>query len=237
MTVRRSRTEVIRSPFGRSQATEIARLWQGWSRSQGDDLARIHDVLGSIARFKRPHQSSASDPMLGLEILHLLLTNAVLARAGALHGERPLHQPLEESLDLATSPASSMSTIGWTWKLPSPTWPTMGAIRPIASMSLLRLGDALGEPRDRHAHVGGDGLGSRPQEAGSPIGVMARLPQAGAVLRSWSPIRRDRRRIRPAISPNRSACSFDARLGAVELDEAAAASRASASLEWRLHGL
>jgi hypothetical protein len=40
------------------------------------------------------------------------------------------------------------------WKLPSPTWPTIGAMRKLPRCPS-RLGDALGEPRDRHAHVGG----------------------------------------------------------------------------------
>ena len=56
-----------------------------------------------------------------------------------------------------------MSTSGLTWKLPSPTWPTIGAIRPLLGDVALRLLDAIGEARDRHADVGGERPRAGPQ--------------------------------------------------------------------------
>ena len=58
----------------------------------------------------------------------------------------------------------------------------------------LGFGDAFGEPRDRHADVGRERLRAGPQRACGPIGVVARLPEPGAVLRLASPSRTGRRR-------------------------------------------
>ena len=53
----------------------------------------------------------------------------------------------------------------------------------------LRLDDAFGEPRDRHADVGGERSRAGPQRLARPVGVVARLPQPGAILRLASPSR------------------------------------------------
>ncbi len=47
---------------------------------------------------------------------------------------------------------------------------------------LLGFGDAVGQPRDRHADIGRHHAGARPQRLHRPIGVVPRLPQFGAVL-------------------------------------------------------
>ena len=52
---------------------------------------------------------------------------------------------------------------------------------------VLGLGDAVGEPRDRHADVGRDHARAGPQRLDRPIGVVTRLPQLGAVLRLGGP--------------------------------------------------
>jgi len=59
-----------------------------------DDLARIHDVLRVERLLERPHDGERLLAVLVHEIFHLALPDAVLARAGALHGKRPLDQPL-----------------------------------------------------------------------------------------------------------------------------------------------
>ena len=66
--------------------------------SKRNDLARIHDVVRIDGPFQDAHQVERRRAMLDLEVLHLLLADAVLARAGALHGERPPHQPVDEGL-------------------------------------------------------------------------------------------------------------------------------------------
>ena len=91
---------------------------------------------GSSARLIARMASSAGSAVLGREILHLALADAVLAGAGAVHGERALDQPLDEGLGALRPPsASSMSTSSVRWKLPSPTWPTIGATSLLSAMS------------------------------------------------------------------------------------------------------
>src|SRR3546814_10022814 len=80
------------------------------------------------------------------------------------------------------------------------------------------LQDALGEPRDRHADVGGPALGARLHREVGEVGVVARLPQLGAVLLAGRPVEvgaavvpgdlADQRRLLPGAG-----------LGAVELEE------------------
>src|SRR3546814_17352035 len=52
---------------------------------------------------------------------------------------------------------------------------------------LAGLQDALGEPRDRHADVGGPALGARLHREVGEVGGVARLPQLGAVLLAGRP--------------------------------------------------
>jgi hypothetical protein len=61
---------------------------------------------------------------------------------------------------IARSSGLFMSISTSTWKLPSPTWPTIGAISPCGDVGF-RLGDAFGQPRDRHADIGRQALWRR----------------------------------------------------------------------------
>jgi hypothetical protein len=58
------------------------------------------------------------------------------------------------------------------------------------SMSLRVASDAFGEPRDRHADVGGERLGAGPQRHRGEIGVVARLPELRALLGLRRPVER-----------------------------------------------
>ena len=150
--------------------------------------------------------ATAARPSSAGEIFHLALADAVLAGAGAVHGERALDQALDEGLGARELVGVAMSTSRVRWKLPSPTWPTIGAMSRLAAMSRWVSRDAFGQPRDRHADIGGKGLRARPQAACRPIGVVPRLPEPGALLglvaQSNGPPPSSR-----AISPNRSDCS------------------------------
>src|SRR4051812_34040458 len=46
----------------------------------------------------------------------------------------------------------------------------------------LRFGDAFGEPRQRHAYVGGECLRAGAQPDDCPVGVVARLPEFRPLL-------------------------------------------------------
>ena len=85
-------------------------------------------------------------------------------------------------------------------------------------MSVERLLDAVGEARDRHAGVGGEGPRAGPQRHLRPEAVVARLPELGALL---GPGRPDE--IAAAVVGDDLAEALrllgDARLRAVELDQ------------------
>ena len=51
----------------------------------------------------------------------------------------------------------------------------------------LGFGDAIGQPRNRHADVGRHNAGAGTQRLHRPIGVVPRLPEPGAVLRLGGP--------------------------------------------------
>ncbi len=113
--------------------------------------------------------SSTAAPCSALKILHLALPDAVLAGTGSFHRQRALDQAVHEGVrarDLVAvipcRPASDM------WKLPSPTWPTIGAINRDSMQSRWLSDNTFGEPRDRHADVGGDRLGTRAAGRGTP---------------------------------------------------------------------
>src|SRR5205085_1140546 len=82
----------------------------------------------------------------------------------------------------------------------------------------LGLGDALGEPADRHARVGREALGSGPQRARRVVGAVAGSPQAAALALVGRP-----REVAPAV-PRRDRLDLlglrpDLLGGAVELQE------------------
>src|SRR3984957_20790818 len=54
----------------------------------------------------------------------------------------------------------------------------------------LSLHDAFGKPRYRHADIGRDNLRARPERLARQRGVMASLPQPGAVLLARRPLER-----------------------------------------------
>ena len=118
----------------------------------------------------------------------LALSDAVLAGAGSIHADRPHVEPRDELFRLRRFPSDRPASISTsTWKLPSPAWPTIGAISPISAMSASVCGDAFGKPRDRHADVGRQPLGARPQRQRRPIGVVPGLPQLRPLLGDAGP--------------------------------------------------
>ena len=92
------------------------------------------------------------------------------------------------ALARASSSGSSGSTRIARWKLPSPTWPTIGASRPDSSRSALVSRDALGEARDRHAGVGGEAAGARPQRAARLVGAVAGVPERAPLALVGGPV-------------------------------------------------
>ena len=87
----------------------------------------------------------------------------------------------------ATSAGSPASISASTWKLPSPTWPTMGAISPISAMSA-----SVSAMHSASREIGTQTSVERPRAPGRkrqrrPVGVVARLPELRAFLRHAGP--------------------------------------------------
>ena len=164
---------------------------------------------GSSARLIARIDVERRRAMLGLEVFHLALADAVLAGAGAVHGERALDQPLDEGLgarDLVGVVHVDQQRRRGNCRRRHGRRSARSGRSP--SMSRLVSVDAFGKPRDRHADVGRERACAPGRSAARrPIGVVARLPEPRAVLGAWSPSRTARRRIRAAISPKRSTCS------------------------------
>ena len=159
---------------------------------QREDLARIHDVVRVERALDGAHDVERAVAELGARDISSC-PGRRRARRCRCRPWRSRGRPAGRgtSCSASTSSASSLSITSSAWKLPSPTWPTIGAIRPSSRDVALGLGDALGEPRDRHADIGRD----RPAQPGrsasaAQIGVVARLPELGAVLRLGRPVER-----------------------------------------------
>ena len=159
-------------------------------------FAGIHDVVGVERPLDRPHRVERRGAVLGQQILHLALSDPVLAGAGAVHGERPFDQPLAEPSRRATSSASVMSTssVGGNCRrrhgrrsAPS------SRLRDVA----LGLGDAFGQPRDRHADIGREAPARRAAAPRPPNRRRDAPATAGCAPPAASPIRTGRRRNPP----------------------------------------
>ena len=83
----------------------------------------------------RAHGGERGFAEFGFEVFHLALADAVLAGAGSVHGQRAFDQPFDSIL----GPRHLVGVLHVhqqrRWKLPSPTWPTIGAMQPLVPMS------------------------------------------------------------------------------------------------------
>ena len=156
--------------------------------------------------------------MLGLEIGHLALPDAVLAGAGAVHRERAGDQPLVQRLG-----AGDLVGVGHVERHGEVEIAVADMAhdrrdQPALGDVALGRGHAFGEPRDRHADVGREHAGAGPQRPARPIGVVTRLPELGALLGLGRPVERAAAELgRDLAEPAR--LLGDAGVAAVEFDE------------------
>ena len=158
----------------------------------------------------RAHQiDSASRHAPARGIRDLAEADAVLAGAGAAQRQRRGRSG-DRAIELSarsSSSGSSGSSRKIRWKLPSPTWPTIGARRSWPHILPGRR-DAFGEPRDRHADVGGPGRARRGAAPARPnrrrdgpstggCGPRARSPSGSRRRRSFGGDRLDEPRPAP----------------------------------------
>ena len=125
--------------------------------------------------------------MLLGEITDLALAYAMLARAGAVHADRPLDQAIEEALHLP--PLLGVARVEQRHDVKIAV-ADMADDRSKQARFLdigMGLADASGKRRNRHADIGGDDLSAGKQASHRPVGVMARLPKLGALLWPFRP--------------------------------------------------
>src|SRR5580658_10090615 len=159
-------------------------------RSKINDLAGIHDVERIERALDRAHRRKRRLAVLGQQIFHLALADAMLAGAGAVHGQRTLDQALRQRLrasDLVgvvhVDEQRQMEVAVADMADDRRQEPALGNVA-------LGLDDAFGKPRYRHADIGRDNLRARPQRLARQRGVMAGLPQTGTILLARRPVER-----------------------------------------------
>ena len=147
-------------------------------------------LCGSSARLIARIRSTAS-PCSATSAFELVHADAVLAGAGSAHRDGAQADALRDPLGLARARAGSFgSNSTTTWKLPSPTWPTIGATSPVESMSarVSRMQSASREIGTQ-ASVANPCLPGR-QRQRRVVRRVARLPQPRAVLGLRRPLER-----------------------------------------------
>src|SRR5262249_18846852 len=152
-----------------------------------DDLPRVHQVLGIDRALQARHQIDRVAQLL-LERAHLAEADAVLAGAGAFHGERAVDDALVElprffQIGFAVRPHQDPAV-----EVAVADVAEEGNGHRRAGYVLRGLDDALGEARDRHADVGRDGARPGPQLQAGEIRLVPRSPQAVALLGLGGPL-------------------------------------------------
>ena len=149
------------------------------------------------------------------------MPDAVLAGAGAAHARsRACDTRCASAVRAARAPPASFGSNSTSrWKLPSPTWPTIGADQPSRSSVGARLEQAVGEARDRHARVGRE-RPPRPAAARAPRNTRCDAPSTAAsgppaAVAHWNALPP----CSAAMASISSACSRTPARGAVELEE------------------
>ena len=120
-------------------------------RSAWNGLARVHDAGRVERHLDRPHYLDGIAE-LAPAAFDLAGADAVLAGRGAVDARRAAIRLRRAPRPARSRRANPGQTPGSGWKLPSPTWPTIGAIRPLASISAFGR-DQASARRDRHADV------------------------------------------------------------------------------------
>ena len=149
---------------------------------------------GSSARLIARMVANAGCAVLGQKIFHLALADAVLAGAGAVHGDGALGEPGEKFLrapDLVGVVAVDQQQH---MEIAVADMADHRRQQPARRGVALAFADAFGEPRDRHTDIRRQRLYARPQPLRRPIGVVPRLPQPACGPRRASPNRTGRRR-------------------------------------------
>src|SRR5215472_11204641 len=195
-TPRRPRSPASARPIGPPPAISTGvssvavRSFMLPSLAERDDLARIENVERIERVLERTHRGKRRLAVLGFQVLHLALADAVLAGAGAIHGERALDQPFQQTFGARNFVGVGEVDHQRQMKITVADMAENRRDEPAVLDIALGLAHAVGEPRNRHTHIGGDRLRAGPQRARRPVCIMARLPQPRTVLGAHRPVER-----------------------------------------------
>ena len=145
---------------------------------------------GSRARLIARMAASAGSPSSACEILHLALSDAMLAGAGSVHGQRALHQAFQKIVHACNLGRIVEVDQHADMEIAVADMADDRAEQIALGDVALRFSHAFGEPRDRNADVARQRARAGAQGALRPIGVVPRLPQPGAVLGAGRPVER-----------------------------------------------
>ena len=204
----------------RSFAGDSVSIFRTRAPQRLDDLARIHDVERIERPFDRAHRVERRLAVLGQQIFHLALADAVLAGAGAVHGQRALDQPFEKRL----------RRVNLVFVVQCPPSARRGNCRRrhgrrSARRSLLAaMSRCVAATHSASREIGtqtsvANAWRAGPQARAAPNRRHGAPATAACGPRPASPNRTGRRRNSAAISPKRCDLLGDARLGAVEFEK------------------
>src|SRR4051812_326451 len=128
-------------------------------RRSGDDLAGIEQVAGVQRALDRPHHPERPGAVLELQERRLAVAHAVLAGAGAVHGDRAAHEAVVEGL--RPLELGRVVRVHEDRQVEVAVADVADDRRDEAGGVDVALGlvDALGQPADRDAGVGGEAPG------------------------------------------------------------------------------
>src|SRR6516164_6766393 len=154
---------------------------------RGHDLSGIEDILRIERALERTHGVQRLGSELGLQIFLLALADAVLARAGSTHRLRALDHAVHELI----APRHLLGVVNVAKQRAMEVAVADMADDRRHQIELLQIlfgfGDAVGEARDRHADVRRDNARAGTHGLHRPIGIVPRLPQFAAILRTRGP--------------------------------------------------
>ena len=142
----------------------------------------------------------------------------MLAGAGSVHGERAVDQPFQKTMGTPDLVGVALVDQQQHMKIAVADMTDDRRDQSALVQVALRLGDAFGEPGDRHADVGRERADAGADADRRPIGVVPRLPQSAAILGLGRPIEWAAAKLARDLAEALRLFG-DARLAAVKFDE------------------
>ncbi|CAM2144652.1 hypothetical protein PT2222_160115 [Paraburkholderia tropica] len=156
-------------------------------RRPAENLAGIHQIMRIERMLDGAHGVDGIGAVLFHEEVHLVQPHAVLARAGAVHADRALHDAMVQAFGLV----DFVGLVGVDQDRHVEVAVAHVAHDRAGQRRALQVGfgfrHAFGEARDWHADVGGHGAAAGFELQHREVGAVTRVPQAAAVFGARGP--------------------------------------------------